>query len=133
MILITVNYCQFKINLDMSRSAVQLRQIIWRTMTDPTACMVSEICALVAALADGPTCCFDVWFAAQFLRDKCTAADFGLPRFHERQRGTRSSACTNANSKFGLSLVVILSSAQSFAAFTPHILHQYAYYARNDM
>jgi len=101
----------------MSRSAVQLRQIIWRTMTDPTTCMVSEIISVCRGVV-GPTCCFDVWFAAQFLRDKCTAADFGLPRFHGRQRGTRSSACTNANSKFGLSLAVFLSSAQSFAAFT---------------
>lgn len=69
----------------MSRSAMQLRQIIWRTVTDPTACMVSEIMRACRGV-DGLMCCFDVWFAAQFLRDKCTAADFGLPRFHGRLR-----------------------------------------------
>jgi len=52
-------------------------------MTESTAGMVFEITLLcVCRSAVGLMCCFDVWFVAQFLRDKRTAADFGLlPRF----------------------------------------------------
>lgn len=42
---------------------------------------------------DGLVHRFDVWFAAQFLRDKCTATDFGLPRFTD-DREKHAVFCT---------------------------------------
>lgn len=89
----------------MSRTAVQLWQIIWRTMTDSTARVYgfrnnASVCACRSL--DGLMCCFDVWFVAQFLRDKCAAADFGFaPLYGQRARGLLHARTQIRN--FGLS------------------------------
>lgn len=55
-------------------------------------------------------CCFDVWFVVQFLRDKCTDVDFGLPRFTDNRENADLLHARMQIRNFGLSLAVTPSN-----------------------
>lgn len=69
-------------------------------------------------------CCFDVWFVAQFLRDKCTDVDFGLPRFTDNRENAGLLHARMQIRNFGLSLAVTPSDDQR-PVFRDLYLHLY--------